>query len=86
MYFSKKFNVVNNGRSLNNVAGAVVKKGKGFDDFINVCADILAKSNFALTINKSLDYLVEKNLLTRKSYSKIEEAITIAKQLRNKRG
>lgn len=86
MYFSKKFNLVNNGRSLNNVAGAVVKKGKGFDDFINVCADILAKSNFALTINKSLDYLVEKNLLTRKSYSKIEEAITIAKQLRNKRG
>lgn len=86
MCFSKKFNLVNNGRSLNNVAGAVVKKGKCFDNFTNVCADILAKSNCVLTINKSLDYLVEANLLTRKSYNKIEETITKAKQIRNKRG
>ena len=31
MYFSKKFALVNNGRSLNNVAGAVIRKGSGYD-------------------------------------------------------
>ena len=85
MYYSKKYGLSNNGRSLNNVAGAVVKKGSGYDNFADVCADVLAKSNCSLTKNKALDYLGDLNLLTRRSYSKIDLAITKAKQLRNKR-
>ena len=86
MYFSKKYALVNNGRSLNNVAGALVRKGTGFDDFLNVCADVLANGDVALTKAKALDYLADQNLLTRRSYAKIEEAIAKAKQIRNKKG
>lgn len=86
MYFSKKYTLVNNGRSLNNVAGALVRKGTGYDDFLNVCADVLANGDVALTKAKVLDYLADQNLLTRRSYAKIEEAIAKAKQIRNKKG
>lgn len=86
MYFSKKYALVNNGRSLNNVAGALVRKGTGYDDFLNVCADVLANGDVALTKAKALDYLADQNLLTRRSYAKIEEAIAKAKQIRNKKG
>jgi len=86
MCFSKKYSLVNNGQSLNNVAGALVRKGTGFDDFINICADVLANSDVALTKAKALDYLADQNLLTRKSYAKIEEAISKARQIRNKKG
>lgn len=85
MYYSKKYALLNNGRSLNNVAGAVVRKGSGYDDFADICADVLAKGGCILTKNKALDYLREENLLTRRSYSRIEDAITKAKQIRNRK-
>lgn len=85
MYFSKKYALVNNGRSLNNVAGAVVRRGSGYDDFADVCSDILAKSGCSLTKNKALDYLGEVNLLTRRSYRKIDSVIVKAKQIRNRK-
>lgn len=86
MYFSKKYTLSNNGRSLNNVAGALVRRGTGFDDFLNVCADVLANSDVTLTKAKALDYLADQNLLTRKRYAKIDEAISKARQIRNKKG
>ena len=86
MYYSEKYMLSNNGRSLNNVAGALVRKGTGYDNFVDVCADILANSDTELTKSSSLDYLADQNLLTRRSYSNIEEAITKAKQIRNKKG
>lgn len=86
MYYSEKYMLSNNGRSLNNVAGALVRKGTGYDNFVDVCADILAKSDTVLTKLNSLDYLANQNLLTRRSYSNIEDAITKAKQIRNKKG
>ncbi len=85
MYFSKKYSLSNNGRSLNNVAGAVVRRGSGFDDFADVCADAIAKSGCELTNNKALDYLGEVNLLTRKSYKKIDSVLVKAKQIRNRK-
>lgn len=85
MYFSKKYALCNNGRSLNNVAGAVVKVGSGYDDFSDVCADAIAKSGYALTKNKALDYLGEVNLLTRRSYRKIDSVLVKAKQIRNRK-
>lgn len=86
LYYSEKYALSNNGRSLNNVAGALVRKGTGYDDFVNVCADVLANSDETLTKAKALDYLADQNLLTRRSYSKIDEAITKARQIRNKKG
>ncbi|SDJ32302.1 hypothetical protein SAMN04487760_10562 [Lachnospiraceae bacterium G41] len=86
IYFSKKYTLLNNGRSLGNVAGAVIKKGGIYKDFEDLCADVIANSACALTKDKALDLLAEKNLLTRKSYSKIENAISKAKQIRNRRG
>ena len=83
--FSKKYTLSNNGRSLNNVAGAVVRKGSGFDEFADVCADSIAKSGCELTNNKALDYLVEVNLLTRRSYRKIDSVLVKAKQIRNRK-
>ena len=80
LYFSKKFSLVNNGRSLNNVAGAVVRKGSGFDEFEDVCADVLAKGGCT-----ALDYLGKENLLTRKSYRKIDAVLVKAKQIRNRK-
>lgn len=86
MYFSKSYALRNNGKSLNNVAGVVVKKGSGFDDFVDVCADVLANSGVDLTKDKALDYLANQNMLTRRSYKDIEKAIVKAKQIRNKKG
>lgn len=85
MCFSKNYALCNNGRSLNNVAGAVVRRGSGYDDFSDVCADALAKSGCTLTKDKALDYLGEVNLLTRKSYRKIDSALVKAKQIRNRK-
>ncbi len=86
MYYSKDYALCNNGKSLNNVAGAVVKRGSGFDEFEDVCADVLAKGGIDLTRNKALDYLAEQNMLTRRSYKGIERAIAKARQIRNKKG
>jgi hypothetical protein len=86
MYYSREYELCNNGKSLSNVAGAVIKKGSEFKDFCDVCSDALANSDIELNKNKALDYLADINLLTRKSYSGIEGAITKAKQIRNKKG
>ncbi len=86
MFYSSKYALVNNGRSLNNVAGAVVKKGTGWDDYFDVCADMLANSECILNKNKALDFLSDMNMLTRKSYTKIEDVLVKAKQIRNKKG
>lgn len=85
MYFSKDFSLCNNGRSMNNVAGVVVSKNKGYDDFSDVCADILAESTEKLERNIALDYLVKNNILTKRSYSKIDEVLVKARQIRNKK-
>lgn len=86
MYYSSEYALSNNGRSLNNVAGAVVRKGSGYDDFVDVCADVLANSDCPLTKQKALDYLAELKLLTRRSYSKMDSALVKARQIRNRKG
>lgn len=86
MYYSKDYALCNNGKSLNNVAGALVKKGSAYDDFEDICADALANGYVELTKNKALDFLADQNLLTRRSYVAIDRAITKAKQIRNKKG
>ncbi len=85
LFYSSKYALLNNGRSLNNVAGAVISKNGEFSNFADVCADILANSECLLTKQNSLNFLAEMNMITRKSYSKIESVISIAKQIRNRK-
>ena len=86
LYYSKKFSLVNNGTSLNNVAGAVALKGGEYSEFVDVCAHALANSGVELKKTIALDYLAEINLITRRSYREIEIAIAKARQLRNQKG
>lgn len=86
LHYSKEYGLCNNGQSLNNVAGALIKRGGDFDEFENVCADVLGNGYVELNKNAALDYLAEQNLLTRRSYARIEMAIQKAKQIRNKKG
>jgi hypothetical protein len=83
--YSKKYALCNNGKSLNNVAGALVRKGTGYDEFEDICADVLAKSGIVLTKNSALDYLAEQNMLIRRSYKGIEKAIAKAGQIRDRK-
>ena len=86
LHYSKEYALCNNGQSLNNVAGALVKKGGNFDEFEDVCADVLANGYVELNKSATLDFLAEQNLLTRRSYTGIEMALQKAKQIRNKKG
>lgn len=86
LHYSKEYALCNNGQSLNNVAGALVKKGGNFDEFEDVCADVLANGYVELNKSAALDFLAEQNLLTRRSYTSIEMALQKAKQIRNKKG
>ncbi len=86
LHYSKEYALCNNGQSLNNVAGALVKKGSNFDGFEDVCADVLANGYVELNKSAALNFLAEQNLLTRRSYTGIEMALQKAKQIRNKKG
>lgn len=86
MHYSKKYALINNGTSLNNVAGAVVKRGGAYSEFVDICADVLANSDIELKKDSALDYLAMQNLITRRSYRDIDVAITRARQIRNRKG
>lgn len=85
MHYSKKYCLVNNGVSLNNVAGAIATTDSEYTQFFDICADVIANSNVELKKAQVLDYLAEVGLITRRSYSSIDAAITKAKQIRNQK-
>lgn len=84
--YSKRFILLNNGTALNNVAGAIVKRDSAIKEFVDVCAAVLADSSVSLKKNEALDYLVEANMITRRSYRYIEEALRKAAQIRGAKG
>lgn len=86
LHYSKKYALVNNGTSLNNVAGAIARKDGEFTLFVDVCAQALADSNVELKKAAALNYLAEVNLITRRSYKEIESAIAKARRIRNRKG
>ncbi len=83
--YSKKFALINNGSSLNNVAGAVVKKNGEYTQFVDVCAHALAESGIELKKGPALNYLAETNLITRRSYKELDIAMIRARQIRNRK-
>lgn len=86
IYHSKKFVLVNNGTSLNNVAGAIALKDGAYTEFVDICAHVLAESGIELKKSVALNYLAEINLITRRSYKDIDVAMTKARQIRNRKG
>lgn len=84
--FSKKYTILNNGMALDNVAGVIVKKGGKISEFVDACAVILADSEVDLKKSTALDYLAKVNVITRRSYREIDNAIKIAKQIRARKG
>lgn len=86
LHYSEKFCLVNNGISLNNVAGAVAKKDGKFTQFVDICAQALADSGIELKKIVALNYLAEINLITRRSYKELDIAMTKARQIRNRKG
>ena len=86
LHYSKKFCLVNNGISLNNVAGAVAKKDGKFTQFVDICAQALADSGIELKKTVALNYLADINLITRRSYRELDVAMKKARQIRNQKG
>lgn len=84
--YSQDFVLLNNGTSLNNIAGAVVKSDSCFNNFAEICSDFLAKSEINLNNNEALDYLVNQGLLTRRKYGDIEMVLEEARRARNNKG
>lgn len=82
--FSKRYVLLNNGSSLGNVAGAIVKRDGEIKEFVDVCANALASSHIELKTDLALNYLAELNLLTRRSYRELDVALNKARQIRNR--
>lgn len=83
--YSKKFALLNNGQSLNNVAGAIVKKDGEIKEFKDACAAVLSESRIELKKSEALNYLADVNMITRRSYKDIDIAIRKAMQIRNRK-
>lgn len=83
--YSKKFALVNNGLSLNNVAGFVVKKSGQIKDFIDACAAFLADGRIELNKVDTLNYLADMNVISRRSYKDIDLALRRAAQIRRRK-
>ena len=84
--YSKKFELLNNGFALYNVAGFVVKKDGQIKNFADACAAFLADARIELKKTDALDYLVEMNVISRRSYKDIDTVLRRAAQIRAGRG
>lgn len=84
--YSKEFMLLNNGFSLHNVAGAVVKKEGTIQEFVDACAAVLAYAPISLNKKEALNYLAEVNMITRRSYRDLDLAIRKATQIRARKG
>ena len=81
--FSRKYKLLHLDFIASNPAGAIVARSSGVDDFNDVLADELAKSNIQLDAETALRYLVDKGFLARRRYTGIEQVLTKAKQQRS---
>lgn len=83
--YSKKFVLVNNGLSLNNVAGFVVKENGQIKEFVDACAAFLADGRIELKKVDALNYLADMNIISRRSYKDIDLALRRAAQIRRRK-
>ena len=83
--YSKKFMLLNNGQSLHNVAGAIVKKDGKIKEFEDACAAVLSESRIELKKSEALNYLADVDMITRRSYKDLDTAIRKATQIRNRK-
>lgn len=80
--FSKKYKLLHLNFIASTPAGAIVSRSSNFDNFDDVLANELAKSNIPLDAESSLQYLVDTGFLARKRYTGIEQVLMRAKQQR----
>lgn len=83
--YSQQFMLLNNGLSLNNVAGVVVRRNGPIRDFNEACAVALADSGIELKNDTAINYLAEINFVSRRSYRDLDSAIQKAIRIRNRR-
>ena len=83
---SKRFILLNNGLAMNNVAGVVSKRNGSIREFVDACAHVLADGPISLNKNEALEYLVDTNMITRRAYRHIDEALRKAILIRRERG
>lgn len=83
--YSKNFTLLNNGQSLHNVAGAIIKKDGKIKEFEDACAAVLSESRIELKKSEALNYLADVNMITRRSYKDLDTAIRKATQIRNRK-
>lgn len=84
--YSKRFELLNNGLSLNNVAGFAVRENGQIKDFAGACADFLADGRIELKKAAALDYLASRNIISRRSYKDIDLVLRRAAQIRTRKG
>ena len=80
--FSKKYKLLHLNFIASTPAGAIVSRSSNFDNFDDVLANELAKSNIPMDAESSLQYLVDTGFLARKRYTGIEQVLMRAKQQR----
>lgn len=80
--YSKKFVLLNNGQSLHNVAGAIVKKDGKIKEFEDACAAVLSESRIELKKSEALNYLADVNMITRRSYKDSPQIILLRNVLK----
>ena len=84
--YSKKFELLNNGLSLKNVAGFVVKRNGQIKEFADACAYFLADGHTELKKKDALNYLASTNVISHRSYKDIDLALDRATQIRARKG
>ena len=84
--FSKDFKLMHSGFTAGKPVGAIVRRSSRYNDFDELLSAELAVSGIPLDRENALQYLVDNGLLARKSYGKIEQVLSTAKQQRLTKG
>ncbi len=84
--FSKDFKLLHGGFIAGKPVGAIVRRSSHYNDFDELLSAELAVSGIPLDRENALQYLVDNGLLARKTYGKIEQVLSTAKQQRLTKG
>lgn len=82
--FSQQFKLLSLGFAKGNVAGVIVRKQSGFDDFESVVVDALEKTNIT-SPDDAIQYLCDKGFIAEKRYKKHVDLLKLAMARRNNR-
>lgn len=84
--YSKEYRLVHSGFRASQSNGAIVKKDAPYTELCEVLIHDLANSRIALDREEALDYFVQKGYIARMRLAGIEDILSAAINIRNKRG